>query len=54
VTIASGDLDGDGRADLLLYDASTGEWTEALTRESGRFDSLSGQWTPGWVLALRP
>ena len=54
MTIATGDLNGDRRTDLLLHDQTTGVWIKGLRRESGAFDFTSGQWDPGWLLALEP
>ena len=52
MTIATGDLNGDRRTDLLLHDHITGVWIKALRREAGAFDFTTGQWEPGWRLAL--
>jgi hypothetical protein len=54
MTIATGDLNGDRRTDLLLHDEATGVWIRGLRREAGAFDVTSGQWDAGWVLALEP
>jgi hypothetical protein len=48
-TLATGDLDGDGVIDVLLYNTSTGVWS-ALT-QSG---TTTGNWSPGWAVTVRP
>jgi hypothetical protein len=54
LTIATGDVNGDGRTDLLLYDRATGAWSLGVGRGAGRFAFTSGEWSAGWTLALRP
>ncbi len=50
-SIASGDLDGDGRDDLVLYNPETGELIKRLSRGSTwqdeRFGSVAGPWAHG-------
>ena len=36
----------------MLHDHITGVWIKALRREAGAFDFTTGQWEPGWRLAL--
>jgi hypothetical protein len=54
MTIATGDLNGDRRTDLLVHDQTTGVWIRGLRREAGAFDFTTGQWDAGWVLVLKP
>ena len=53
LTAATGDLDGDGRTDVFLYDAATGAWVGGVARVSDRFAYRSGQWSPGWSFPVR-
>jgi hypothetical protein len=46
------DLNGDGLSDLLLYDRTTGAWSQAINVGSGRFVYTSGTWNPGWDIAV--
>ena len=43
------DLTGDGRTDLLLYNAAGSE-VSALSRAGGNFDYVAAQWDRGWSL----
>jgi hypothetical protein len=52
--LASGDLDGDGRTDLVVYDPMTGWSGRALRPEPQRFEYQSSQWEPGWTILGRP
>ena len=38
------DLNGDGGSDLFVYDASTGEWLQAMSLHDGRFVTYNGSW----------
>jgi hypothetical protein len=54
LSITTGDLDGDGRGDLFLYDRQTGVWMRGLRSERGPFEFSTGELTPGWQIATRP
>jgi hypothetical protein len=54
LSIATGDLNGDGLADLLLYDAVSGAWQRGIRNKAGSFDFTSGNWAAGWLFASRP
>jgi FG-GAP repeat protein len=51
LTLATGDLNGDGQTDLLLYDRATGAWSMGVARGAGRFEYTVGQWSAGWSIA---
>ncbi len=58
-TVAVGDLDGDGRDGLFVYDPETGAWSRHLTGNSKKHDKVdlveeSGTWAPGWSIVGRP
>ena len=36
----------------FLYNASTGVWVEAFSDGAGGFSYASGQWDPGWSVAM--
>src|SRR5437870_3771164 len=44
------DLNGDRRADVLLYNHDSGAMLEALSRADGTFEHHSAPWTAGWNL----
>ena len=44
------DRDGDGRDELLRYDARTGSWT-LIGVGPGRVNQAEGVWEPGWSVA---
>jgi hypothetical protein len=44
--VAAGDLDGDGRTDLTLYDPLTGLGFRCFTVAPGVFDTRAEQWAP--------
>src|SRR5207244_13171556 len=44
------DLNGDRRADVLLYNHDSGAMLEALSRADGTFEHHSAPWTGGWSL----
>lgn len=48
-----GDFDGNGLADVFLYDRATGAWTQALRTSAGAFDQFTSTWSPGWRLFVR-
>jgi hypothetical protein len=48
-TVTVADFNGDGRADALLYDPSSGGWMLALADGTGRFTTMSDVWAPGWT-----
>jgi len=54
LSVATGDLDGDGRGDVVLYDPVTGLWFECLTVGPGVFTYRTGTWLPGATLIGRP
>ena len=54
LSIATGDVNGDGRGDVVLYDAGTGLWFEGMTVSPGVFAFGSGTWLPGASLVGRP
>ena len=45
------DRDGDGRDELLRYDARTGSWTLIGVGPSGKVNQTEGVWEPGWSIA---
>ena len=45
------DLNGDGGSDLFVYDASTGEWLQAMSLLDGRFVTYKGSWRPGYRIS---
>ena len=45
------DLNGDGRSDLFVYDASTGEWLQAMSLNDGGFITYNGSWGPGYRIS---
>ena len=45
------DRDGDGRDELLRYDARTGSWTLIGVSPSGKVNQTEGVWEPGWSVA---
>ena len=45
------DRDGDGRDELLRYDARTGSWTLIGMGPSGEVNQAEGVWEPGWSVA---
>ena len=51
--MAVGDLDGDGREDLFLYEAASGQWWRQLPQGRG-FSETSGTWSAGWTLVGPP
>jgi hypothetical protein len=54
-SIASGDLDGDGRDDLLLYNPETGQVVRRLSRGSTWQDEPAGTWPAhGLMVGRRP
>ena len=52
-SVASGDLDGDGRDDLVLYNPETGELIKRLSRGSTWQDEVSEAWPAGWLMVGR-
>ena len=44
------DLNGDGSADVLAYDAGTGAFARQVSRADGGFDTTPGNWLPGWTV----
>ena len=53
-TVATGDVNGDGRGDVVLYDPATGVWFQSVTVGPGVFAYGSGSWLPGATLIGRP
>ena len=52
-SVAAGDLNGDSRADLFLYNPVTGWWVEAFSDGVGGFTfSPVGIWDPGWTVGV--
>ncbi len=52
-SVAAGDLNGDSRADLFLYNPVTGWWVEAFSDGAGGFTfSPVGTWDPGWTVGV--
>ena len=56
---ALGDLDGDGRDGLFVYDPETGAWSRYLTGDSKPHDTVdlveeSGTWAPWLSIVGRP
>ena len=45
--VATGDLNGDGHADVLLYDPETGQAVRCLTTKPGQFQYVSESWLRG-------
>ena len=45
------DLNGDGGSDLFVYDASTGEWLQAMNLNDGRLITYNGSWAPGYRIS---
>jgi hypothetical protein len=54
LTITTGDVNGDGRRDVVLYDAKSGASVIALSVAPGRFEYRSGDWTRGRPVVVRP
>ena len=52
LAIVPGDLDGDGRTDLFLYNAANGMWQEAYSDGAGDFTYAAGQWDKGWTVGV--
>ena len=52
-SVASGDLDGDGRDDLALYNPETGELIKRLSRGSTWQDEVSEAWPARWRMIGR-
>jgi hypothetical protein len=46
-TVRLGDFDGNGRADVFLYNPASGKWQEAVYTASG-FTYAGSLWAPGW------
>ena len=47
--VRSGDFDGDGNVDLLMYNDSSGQWFQVYADGGGQWrESLAGSWSPGW------
>ena len=47
------DLNGDARADIVLYDPATGVWYHARNQTTGAFVYRNGTWTPGLKVITR-
>jgi uncharacterized repeat protein (TIGR03803 family) len=47
--VTVGDLDGDGRSDIFLYDPATGVWFTVF-KDAG-YEYLSGVWATDWTIA---
>jgi hypothetical protein len=45
----SGDYDGDGKADLMVYQNADGGWMVMLSASGYAIGSLSGFGGPGWL-----
>lgn len=43
------DANGDGRADVFLYNPGNGQWFIALTDPAGNFTYVGDWWAPGWT-----
>ena len=44
-------MNGDGGSDLFFYDASTGEWLQAMSLFDGQFLTYKGSWRPGYRIS---
>jgi VCBS repeat protein len=44
------DFNADGRSDLLLYNASSGQWYQAVNTGLGTFSYTTGMWQPGLTI----
>src|SRR4029077_3491653 len=42
------DLNGDGTADLVLYDRQSGQWAQAMNDGAAHFTYTFGTWGRGW------
>jgi len=42
------DFNADGRADVFVYDAASGQWTMAFSGSDGTPSMTHGTWTSGW------
>ena len=51
-TAQRAEFNGDGRADVFLYNRATGEWSTAVTQIDGTFAFSSGVWLAGWQSAV--
>jgi hypothetical protein len=48
-TISSGDFNGDGLRDLLLYNPASGQFFKALNQGNGQFTFFGYFWASGWT-----
>jgi hypothetical protein len=49
-TVRDADFNDDGYTDLLLYNATTGEWWKATNVGHGKYSYAGGyRWSPGWT-----
>jgi hypothetical protein len=47
------DVNGDGRADVVLYDSIRGVWYQARNFVNGAFTYSTGTWAPGLTIVTR-
>ena len=51
-TILPARLNGDGLADVLLYNTQSGDWLWKINSGSGYAAGPTGSWSPGWTLIV--
>ena len=51
-TVQRTEFNGDGRADLFLYNPTTGAWSVAVTQADGTFAVTGAMWAAGWQTAV--